>query len=202
MAKNLSKKLFCIRHGEGWHNVNARIIGSNAYYDKDKQDPSLTELGINQAKELGKTWDEKKNIELIITSPLTRCIQTMNNIFENTNIPIVSVDYLREYPASLQYSNRRKNESVLKEKYKNIFFSLVSEEDDMWNNNKKYETNDQLQYRTEMFENFIKSRPEKNIAVVSHSTFLMNFLFNTIDEDESNELKHCYVYNKEFKSMN
>ena len=67
----------------------------------------------------------------------------------------------------------------------------------MWNNNKKYETKDQLDYRTQMFKNFITSRPEKNIAVVSHSTFLMNFLFNTVDEDESKELKHCYVYNKE-----
>ena len=191
------KKLFCIRHGEGWHNVNARLIGSGAYYDKDKQDPSLTELGINQAKELGKTWKEKDKLDLIVTSPLSRCIQTTNNIFENTNIPIVSVDYIREYPASLQYSNRRKNESVLKDKHKNIYFSLVSEEDDMWNNNKKYETKDQLDYRTQMFKNFIVSRPEKNIAVVSHSTFLMNFLFNTIDEDEDKELKHCYVYNKE-----
>ena len=193
------KKLHCIRHGEGWHNVNFTLYGRNAYYDRNKQDPSLTKLGIKQAEELGKKWVEKENIELIVTSPLTRCIETMNNIFEDTKIPIVCLEYIREYPASLQYSNRRKNESILKDKYKNINFSLVSNEDSLWDNNKKYETLNQLNYRTQMFENFIANRPEKNIAVVSHSTFLMNFLFNTVDEDESKELKHCYVYSKEFK---
>ena len=81
----------------------------------------------------------------------------MNNIFKDTKIPIVCLEYIREYPASLQYSNRRKNESILKDKYKNIHFSLVSNEDSVWNNNKKYETLNQLNYRTKMFNSFIES---------------------------------------------
>ena len=121
------KKLHCIRHGEGWHNVNFNLYGKNAYYDINKQDPSLTDLGIKQAEELGKKWVEKENIELIVTSPLTRCIETMNHIFKDTNIPIVCIESIREYPASLQYSNKRKKESELKEKYKDIFFLLVTE---------------------------------------------------------------------------
>jgi len=194
-------RLFCIRHGEGWHNVNFGLFGRKAYYDKEGMDPNLTEKGIKQAKDLGVQWKEKNDIELIITSPLTRCIETTKNIFGPvTNIPIISVDFVREYPASLQYSNRRKNRKVLEEKYKDIkFVNLIGNEDILWDNNNKYETLEQLNYRTKKFENFVLNLKEKNIALVSHSTFLMNFLFNTVDENEDKELKHCYVYHKNYE---
>ena len=196
--KKIAKRLFCIRHGEGWHNVNFHLLGKKAYYEKEGMDPNLTEKGIKQAQDLGIQWKEKKDIELIITSPLTRCIETTKNIFGDTDIPIISVDFVREYPASLQYSNRRQNKKVLEEKYKNInFLNLVGNEDIMWDSHNKYETLEQLNYRTKQFERFVLKLEEKNIALVSHSTFLMNFLFNMIDENEDKELKHCFVYNKE-----
>ena len=42
-------------------------------------------------------------------------------------------------------------------------------------------------------KDFINSRAEKNIAIVSHSSFLGKFLSNNIG-DENNELKHCHIY--------
>lgn len=198
LAKKMTKKLFCIRHGEGWHNVNARIDGSGAYYEKENEDPNLTELGIKQARKLGETWKEKEEMDLIITSPLSRCIQTTNNIFKDTNMPIIAVDYVREYPASLQFSNRRKNKKYLEEKYSNIhFLQLIGNEDLIWDSSKNYETHEQLKYRTKQFLRFLEKREEEKIALVSHSTFLMNLLFETIDESEENELNHCFVYEKE-----
>ena len=46
--------------------------------------------------------------------------------------------------------------------------------------------------------NFIKRwvfwRKEKNIAIVAHSSYLAQFMYGKIT-NEDNELKHCFPYN-------
>ena len=107
--KNI-KFLYFIRHGEGIHNVIEAKYGRELWEEKlallDKYlDPSLTELGINQAIDLKnkllKTWLSNKNLpqpELIISSPLKRCILTANYIFNppNYKIPRIICELFRE----------------------------------------------------------------------------------------------------------
>ena len=77
-----------------------------------------------------------------------------------------------------------------------IDFSLIEETPKYWNTD-RLETFEELNKRDNVFKNFLLNRNEKKIAIVSHSTYLKQFLFNYVDSmDESKELKHCYPYEK------
>ena len=55
------------------------------------------------------------------------------------------------------------------------------------------ESKQSLHERQKKFLNWIKQRPEKNICVVSHSSFIGELKDGVIG-DENNELKHCFPY--------
>ena len=195
MRKSI-KRLFLIRHGEGVHNVDWDTYGEKAYYMKEKTDPHLTNIGISQAKKCGEIFKEINNIELIITSPMMRCLETMDNVFKNVDVPVLAHGDAREFPMGLQYSNKRSIKSELEKKFNYVDFSnLTSEEDDRWNS-ERLETLEELNVRKKKLLDFIKKRPEKNIALVSHSSYIMNFLYDSLDESHDKELKHCYPYEK------
>lgn len=205
MMKNIKNKvkpiIYCIRHGEATHNIDYIKYGRSTYYDKTKMDTNLTNKGINQAKNLGKTWYEltEKNqtnkIDLIITSPLSRCLQTTTNIFlNNTNAPIISLEGCREYPLGAEYCNQRKKINILKKQYPHVNFStIISNEDVLWTERK--ETVDELEERVIKFKKKLNSIIEENnykkVVVVSHSTFLRQFIYDVVDEIFENELPHC-----------
>lgn len=189
------KKIFCIRHGLALHNVLYKVIKHHAYSDKYKDTP-LVDEGVCQSEKLGLKWKEKNNIEIVFVSPLTRTIETALNIFKGTIVKIVAVEEIIEYSQGKEYCNLRKNKSVLKEKYPMIDFSLIEETPKYWNVDRR-ETFEELNKRDNVFKNFLLNRNEKKIAVVSHSTYLKQFLFNYVDSiDETKELKHCYPYEK------
>ncbi|KAF5659332.1 histidine phosphatase clade-1 [Fusarium denticulatum] len=57
-----------VRHGQGVHNLS--------HANHDLPDPELTPLGEEQAKALTTRFPELANVELILSSPLQRTIQT------------------------------------------------------------------------------------------------------------------------------
>ena len=193
------KRLFFIRHGEAQHNIAWYKYGEKAYYMKEITDPKLTNTGDSQALHLGNNFTDINNIELVITSPLMRCLQTSTNIFHGHNIQMIACEEAREFPMGLQYANKRSNKSLLRKEFPHVnFINLKTDEDKLWNS-ERLETLEELNARTENFYDYIKKRPEKNIAIVSHSTFIMNALYNNIDEDHEMELNHCYPYLKVIK---
>jgi broad specificity phosphatase PhoE len=187
------KNLYCIRHGEALHNVLFPLIGEKVYLLY--RDTPLTAIGVEQAQQLGESnfsWGTYK-IDLIIVSPLLRTLQTMDNIFNKKDIPTIALDCVMEYPQGLDQCNHRKSINELKYCFPKVDFSHIEhDEEPFW---KKYEIEsiDSLEKRIEKMKEFINSRSEKNIAIVSHSSFLGKFLYNNIG-NEQNELKHCYVY--------
>lgn len=188
------KKIFCIRHGQGFHNTDFFKYGRSAYYNPEKADPHLTQIGINQADYLNKHWKELNNIDVVLVSPLTRCLQTASHIFKDVDIPMISIEDAREFPMGKQYSNRRSEKSLLMKEYPDVnFVDLQTTEDTLWDPN-NYETLNNLEARVNNVKKILELRTEKNIALVAHSTFLMKLLFDTVDEDESKELKHCHPY--------
>ena len=56
-----------------------------------------------------------------------------------------------------------------------------------------------LEKRVKKMKEFILSRKENNIAIVSHSSYLAYFLKGKIT-DTNNELKHCFPYTMFLKS--
>jgi broad specificity phosphatase PhoE len=192
----LAKRLFFIRHGEAQHNIAWYKYGEKAYYMKEITDPKLTNIGEGQAIHLGNNFKEKNSIDLVIVSPLMRCLQTATNIFMGENVQIIACEEAREFPMGLQYTNKRSNKSLLRKEFPHVnFINLKTDEDKLWNS-ERLETLDELNARTKNLYDYIKKRPEKNIAVVSHSTFIMNVLYDNVDESHNKELKHCYPYKK------
>jgi broad specificity phosphatase PhoE len=70
-----------VRHGEAKHNVSFHQKGESAFSDEENRDAPLTEKGIEQARESGKRLSSYHIID-IWSSPLTRCMQTAEEIFE------------------------------------------------------------------------------------------------------------------------
>ena len=188
------KNIICIRHGRAFHNVLSDKIGEKAFSLKESFDAPLVEEGILQAKELGKNSKQLKKIDIVFVSPLTRTLQTAENIFEkNKIVRIVALDKMKEFPQGIEICNKRRNRIELKEKFKKVDFSLLdSDSDQMWRED-RYEKIEELKERIKEFKQFIMNENYNNIAIVSHNNFLKELLFQNCG-DETYNLDHCNPY--------
>ena len=188
------KNIYCIRHGLALHNVLGQEIGSKAYFLEKCFDAPLVDKGILQAKELGKKWDNLDKIQKVFVSPLTRTLQTTENIFKDKiGLKIIALDGIKEFPQGMETCNKRREKKELEVNFKNIDFSeLDSDTDQMWRED-RFETIEELEQRIEDFINLLKKLDDENVAVVSHSSFLKQMLYGTIGDD-SNQLNHCHPY--------
>ena len=187
------QNLYCIRHGTSLHNVMFHQIGRRAY--NEYRDTPLLEEGIHEALDLNKNWDKIDTMELVIVSPLSRTIETALNVFKNKSTPMISIDSIMEHPQAEEICNMRLPKEELIKKYPNIDFSLLSDDHKLYwvpEFDRDIEV-ERLNSRIADFKSFVKMRPEKNIAIVSHSSFLGQMIFQKIG-DESCELRHCYPY--------
>ena len=57
-------------------------IGSDAYLMEECFDAPLVEKGIQQAKDLGNQWKGLNAVQIVFVSPLTRTLQTCQEIFQ------------------------------------------------------------------------------------------------------------------------
>lgn len=80
-------KLYVARHGQTVFNAADKISGVT--------DVELTEQGIEQAKELAQNLVDKK-IDLIISSPMKRAMDTANIIAEACKVEVVIDERLKE----------------------------------------------------------------------------------------------------------
>jgi broad specificity phosphatase PhoE len=188
------KNIICIRHGKAFHNVLSDKIGEKAFSLKESFDAPLVEEGILQAKELGENSKQLKKIDIVFVSPLTRTLQTAENIFEkNKIVRIVALDKMKEFPQGIEICNKRRNRIELKEKFKIVDFSLLdSDSDQMWRED-RYEKIEELKQRIKEFKQFIMNENYNNIAIVSHNNFLKELLFQNCG-DETYNLDHCNPY--------
>jgi len=177
------KKIWCIRHGTALHNFLFKKIGTKAYTLPIYRDTCLLEEGHQQSNELSKSWKEKNEIEIVFVSPLTRTLQTARNIFQN--IKMIANDDIMEYPQSLDYCNKRREKSLLQIEFPNVTYNIPEESN--WGNT---ETLFDLKKRSDNFKEMLRKIPEKNICVVSHSSFLKEFLFGEVG-NRNEEIDHC-----------
>jgi broad specificity phosphatase PhoE len=191
----MSKSLYLIRHGHSLHNELFHKIGVQAFRIPATIDSPLTQEGYLQSIELGQSWQKKKEIELVLVSPLTRTLETCMNIFGDTEIPIISQEFLREYPIGEDTCNKRSSLTLLKNKFPKIKFQLDVDQDTLWKEDSR-ENMIELEQRLEKMITYLQKRHEKNIAIVGHSSFFGQFKDNHIGylENGDEELKHCYPY--------
>lgn len=190
------KQIYLIRHGIAQHNILFKKIGEKAFYDKKYYDTKLVEKGTEQSINLGQRWKELANMDVILTSSLSRALETSQNICMGLNIPIVALDELKEYPQGLQTINKRSIKNDLIERYPGINFeNIINQEDTMWKEN-RIESIDELDERIKYIKEIILHKKEQNIAIVSHSLFINRFMEQKMGfiEKGEGELLHCYPY--------
>ncbi|MBU0569424.1 histidine phosphatase family protein [Patescibacteria group bacterium] len=152
-------KLYLVRHGETNSNVKKTIVSPN---------DELTVNGIKQAKILAERF-LKIPIELILSSPHKRTIQTASAIGGQINKKITANELLRErkWPSDLE-GKPLKNPEVKR------FLELLkqkTQEDPEWHYSNEESFLD-IKNRASMFVEHVSGLDYQNILAVSHEYFI------------------------------
>eukprot|EP00521_Asterionellopsis_glacialis_P001391 CAMPEP_0195257728 /NCGR_PEP_ID=MMETSP0706-20130129/6981_1 /TAXON_ID=33640 /ORGANISM="Asterionellopsis glacialis, Strain CCMP134" /LENGTH=191 /DNA_ID=CAMNT_0040310971 /DNA_START=137 /DNA_END=709 /DNA_ORIENTATION=- len=173
-----------VRHGVAKHNLrDPKTNQPPNLHDPTLLDPSLVFQGKQQALEAGdlmRQWFQAQSldIELVITSPLTRCLQTTSlaflpgeeYCFDRKEPKILVMDQLREV-YGMHYPDKRRNKSLLKSQWPKLEWDPeMTENDEDWKMNERETLND-ITKRTAQVLEWIASRNENQIVVVSHGVW-------------------------------
>ncbi|KAL8490323.1 hypothetical protein ACS0TY_026003 [Phlomoides rotata] len=199
------KTIHLVRHAQGFHNV-AGEKDHSAYMSPYLFDAALTPLGWEQVDNLRKYVQSSglsKQIELVVVSPLLRTMQTAVGVFggggydagmdipplmaENTvdsgrpaisslnAPPFVAMELCREH-LGVHWCDKRRSVTEYKPLFPAIDFSLIeSDEDTLWKLDVR-EANEEVAERGLKFLNWLWTRKETEIAIVTHSGFLLHTL--------------------------
>ncbi|GAX11140.1 hypothetical protein FisN_9Hu231 [Fistulifera solaris] len=197
-----------MRHGIAVHNVrDSRNHSAPDHRDVRFWDPPLVYQGVVRAVEAGihvQRWMQEhtklRRIELFVTSPLTRCIQTTTlaflrgNDYEHPPPPIVCVEDVRE-AYGIYYPDKRREKSKLKVSAADLvairchrvvftdvafvksvwpqveFSESMTEHDDDWNEDRRENFAD-VNARVDRFLAWLVHRPESQIVVVTHGVWM------------------------------
>ncbi|KAL7002954.1 hypothetical protein U1Q18_004114 [Sarracenia purpurea var. burkii] len=194
-----------VRHAQGIHNIDGEK-NYKAYMNPEYFDAQLTPLGWQQVDNLRKhvhSCGLLKRIDLVITSPLLRTMQTAVGVFGGEGYkdkidalplmvanagksahpaissldcpPIVAVELCREH-LGVHPCDRRRSISEYQCLFPAVDFSLIeSDEDILWHADIR-ETKEELQARGMKFMNWLWTRKEREIAIITHSGFLFHTL--------------------------
>ncbi|MBV1819113.1 histidine phosphatase family protein [Clostridium cochlearium] len=164
--------LYITRHGQTIWNTQRKMQGW--------KDSPLTQLGLKQAKRLGKRLEDD-NIDIIYSSPLGRALKTAKIIRGQRDISILCDERLKEIKLGKWEGIEH---YVIDSDYKEEIYNF-------WNNPKLYksvegETFLQLRNRVKDFlDEIIKKHKNKTILIVTHAITLkaiMNYIEDlTID---------------------
>ncbi|XP_022717881.1 phosphoglycerate mutase-like protein 1 [Durio zibethinus] len=188
------KVLHLVRHGQAMHNMEGDK-NPEALLSLNLFDAQLSPLGLQQVAKLRKDVHASKllnRIELITTSPLSRAMQTAVAVFGSeddtgnvacANSPqIMAVELCRDR-LGVRPCDMRRKVSDCQSLFPSIDFSMMDGEDDnLWNPDIR-EPEEELAKRAAKFLQWLWTRPEKEIVVISHGLVLQNILINVLGND-------------------
>ena len=202
IPRGAQKLIHFVRHGQGHHNFNAKATGCTCnngglpacpYKDQIVNDAYLTELGRSQASEnVAFTASREATLESVFVSPLTRAVETALLAFAGAadadTVPFISRENLREQHG-MHVCDRRRSRTTISEEFPRVDFSQLETDNDPWWTEER-EPKRCVADRGHAFLNgFLKRRPEQEVGVVAHSSFLLT-MFNVVlncEEDISLE---------------
>ncbi|KAF7847786.1 hypothetical protein BT93_L2577 [Corymbia citriodora subsp. variegata] len=199
------KTLHLVRHAQGIHNVEGEKNRA-AYSSPDFFDAHLTPLGWQQVNNLRRDVQAcglSKKIDLVIASPLLRTMQTAVGVFGGEDYtdgigapplmvanagnsdhpaissvncpPFIAVELCRER-LGVNPCDKRRSISEYQLLFPAIDFSSIENEDDvLWTPDVR-ENNEEVAVRGMKFLDWLWTRKEKEIAIVTHSAFLFQTL--------------------------
>ncbi|KAE8057117.1 hypothetical protein FH972_013833 [Carpinus fangiana] len=221
------KTLHLVRHAQGIHNVAAEKDHS-AYLSHDLFDAHITPLGWKQVDNLRthvQASGLSKRIDLVVVSPLLRTMQTAVGVFggeaytdgvrvpplmvANTGIsdhpaisslncpPFLTVELCRER-LGVHPCDKRRSIKEYHPLFPAIDFSLAKSDDDiLWKPDIR-EKFEEVAARGMKFLNWLWTREEKEIAIVTHSGFLLHTLYAFRNERHpSRKSKICEPWNNQ-----
>ncbi|GAV72024.1 His_Phos_1 domain-containing protein [Cephalotus follicularis] len=203
--RNRRKILHLVRHAQGFHNIEQEKGGISQLSPK-LFDAQLSPLGWQQTGGLHKLVHASgllKKIELVVTSPMSRTMQTTIGVFGSEGHtdgldvtpvivttagnnghcgistpncpPIIAVELCRER-LGIHPCDKRRSISEYRSLFPAIDFSLIeSDDDNQWKADTR-ETHEDVAARGMEFMEWLWTRQEKEIAVVSHGVFLQQTL--------------------------
>lgn len=175
-------KLYFLRHAQSEHNqwmikrlYLPRIFGTCSGI----VDAPLSDIGTVQAQKL-KNRIQSIPFDLIISSPLTRAIQTMQTAIGNRKIPVIVTPLIKEKFDRLPDSGLHL--SVIQERnpeYEYLHFNALNWwESPTASTLPKHESFEDVKNRIKTFKKFILTRNEQHVLVVTHGVFIKTILNN------------------------
>jgi broad specificity phosphatase PhoE len=168
------KHLHFVRHAHGKHNEVGEV-DYEQYQREDLIDAELTDKGIEQCQELNKINEKYLKSQLVVVSPMRRTLQTATKSFPDLieKVPWIALECLREQ-TGLHPCDKRFPISFYQENYPYVDYSFIeSDEDPLYPlYEDRREPHEDMDQRAKQFLNWIQTRPETEIVVVSHSAFL------------------------------
>mmetsp|Transcript_18115 Transcript_18115/g.41567 ORF Transcript_18115/g.41567 Transcript_18115/m.41567 type:complete len:235 (-) Transcript_18115:210-914(-) len=182
------QKVVFVRHGVARHNLPDSVTGERPNLeDPGLFDPPLVYEGKQQALYAGHRLQEwwratrhGETVELVVTSPLTRCIQTSTLLFfpgdrytlEQLNEPSFFCTDLCREAFGMHYPDKRRHRSLLMIHWPRLEMDpMMTEMDEAWKIDTR-ETLDDVGRRIFLFLKLIVGRPETNLVVVTHGVWL------------------------------
>ena len=173
-------EIYAIRHAQSTYNEysSKRIYTPWLWTKGDPmiQDAPLSSKGLQQARKLHSTSRElREKVQLIICSPLTRAIQTMNLVFPDANCHIIISPLVRERGDKL--CDMGVPLPIIQEKYPQYEYLHFNSE--IWWSCKEEppheftkETKESLYSRQRELIEFLKTRAEEIVVIVTHGQFI------------------------------
>lgn len=181
-------KFIFIRHGEGHHNVAYHTYGKDALLSDEYKDARLTEKGRIQARETGRMLNSL-NLKFtdLWSSPLTRCLETSQEIFEEINVRHLYVhDNLLERLGGGHVCNDRRIKDKIKEEFPIWNYMFLPDSGPYCI---ERETFDSLYFRMLMFVYLLKKlysnlSDEYHIVIVAHCDCINAITGNSLKNAE------------------
>jgi len=215
--KKRTKTIHFIRHAEGFHNE-----ANNAYGDDtpctfstpgswEYMDAKLTKVGINQCVTARETLLDGVNPELVVVSPFTRTLQTAHIMFGGKGYPFLVHHLCRERWGKFTCDKLRPKTDIVKDmapiyahtddKIDFDNFGWSSETDELWKDTREPPA-EVIQRGVDMMK-WLASRPETEIAVVAHSSYLKHLFraFGQQIESSDKQKLHRLSGNAEVRSI-
>lgn len=177
----MPNQIYLIRHGQSTFNA---IFDLN-HIDPLHFDARLSRIGIEQVKTT-RFAASKLGANLVVTSPLTRALETAIGLFDPAETPIVINHLLRERLGNSCDVGR--TSSILADEFPMLTFSHLT--DPWWHDGEKdmrgvaLEPEHLVAQRVEAFSSWLKARPEEVVAVIGHGEFFRRLSGRSLENCE------------------
>lgn len=211
------KTIHFIRHAEGTHNEANKAYGDDTPCTFSTEgswqymDARLTDKGIDQCVTVRESSMEGVNPELIVVSPFTRTLQTAHVIFGGSGVPFLVHQLCQERWGLFTCDKKRSKKDIVAdmapvyEATGDIIdfdsFGYPTEEDTLWKETR--EPDEDCTGRGIAMMQWLATRPEKEIAVVTHSSWLKHLFraFGQTIHDKDKASLHRLAGNAEVRSI-